>query len=723
MTTKTRFAAVAVAVLVLPLLAAAGEPTGLQETTWTSPDQVFQDSTLPPGALVVRGQSADGWSQTALRFGWWGISTDGSQRKIGEWQDVESSPFWDVDRLFSNGVMSYDVSATGTDNETTDVGLRLYTPTIAARVDYQRYLHRVDHYNWQSWRQDVTQPPYNQDDQFIVNDLDQGVENTIRVQELDIRLKGDLSENIRWRLNLWGMRKHGQREASAVAHCEPGGVAVAGGAIPACHAVSQQQTIDWLTMEIEPVLEANFGRVSVQYSRPMRSFTQSDELVTRDYSPTIGLAGFSGTDVPYAVVPENFSQVDKLRIRARLTDYTEAYAYLYNGGTKNKSLSFSRYINGWDLRLINRSIDGLSLTGYYKRDNQRTQVLPPNPHDEVAALRLSPGQIFRLVNRDLTRAGVKARWRPFRDRYDSIWRGLSLGAGYEYRILERDYTEWHEGFAQPDTKSNILTLRTDMNWNAQFDSFIRYRMAIHSDPLYGVDGIFTDPLAGPVPYQAARSSLPEQEDLIEFGGTWMPADNFVCTATIGIEARRASATGSPIINNFDEDNYPMTFTVWYSPTERWNVSGGLAYLSNWIDQDITLGRDNDPNSRFYQYTFPWSYGGRAQVVNFGSTYQLTDRLTLLLQLEWTQSRDFFERFPDPSTNVLADWSNVRYYSDVRIETTRLAFGLDYAFNECLSCYFRYNWFDYEDQSQNIDPEIDDVSGTAHMFLVGVSALY
>src|SRR3972149_3497621 len=42
-------------------------------------------------------------SNTALRFGWWGVDTDGSPAKIGEFQDLEPSPFWDADEISSAG--------------------------------------------------------------------------------------------------------------------------------------------------------------------------------------------------------------------------------------------------------------------------------------------------------------------------------------------------------------------------------------------------------------------------------------------------------------------------------------------------------------------------------------------------------------------------------------------------------------------------------------------
>jgi len=44
-------------------------------------------------------------------------------------------------------------------------------------------------------------------------------------------------------------------------------------------------------------------------------------------------------------------------------------------------------------------------------------------------------------------------------------------------------------------------------------------------------------------------------------------------------------------------------------------------------------------------------------------------------------------------------------------------GFDYLWRDDVTLYFRYNFFDYEDKSEDFD------SGTAHFFLAGASAIY
>ena len=81
----------------------------------------------------------------AVRFGWWGTNNDGSLTKVGEYQDLDSSPFWDIDMIRSDGVRTWDGWLTGLDNEANDARLRFYGPLMTADVAFQRFLRRWDH--------------------------------------------------------------------------------------------------------------------------------------------------------------------------------------------------------------------------------------------------------------------------------------------------------------------------------------------------------------------------------------------------------------------------------------------------------------------------------------------------------------------------------------------------------------------------------------------------
>jgi len=264
-------------------------------------------------------------------------------------------------------------------------------------------------------------------------------------------------------------------------------------------------------------------------------------------------------------------------------------------------------------------------------------------------------------------------------------------------------------FTQPSTYSNELQFGAAMRFSCSTDTFVRYKMRSVVDPLYG----FTDAQEGVVYGDAINTNQPTHEDLVEFGGTWTPASNFMLSTTIGIQQRHHNSSYA----RFDEDDYPITLTAWYAPTCRWTVSGGLGFYSNWIDQDITIGKDHAssrlPGGFEGADSLPFAYGGRSQVINFGTTYACTDRVTLSGGYEHVRSAN---DFADPSAGAL-DLHYLAPASDVLVVTNRITGGIDYLIRDGVSAYFRYNYYDYNDASTS------GLSGTANFFLGGITATY
>ncbi len=773
---KARIATLAVAVLVP---GGAWGADGQNPATASDAQPAVKESILFPNRtadylegspLVARGQSPAGYGSSVIgRFGWWATSIDGDLTKIGEWQDLDRSPFWDIDGLASNGESTFDFFATGTDLETTQVGGHYYRPGLTTDVQYQRFLHRLDHDPLENFLGIFpSQPKFDAEEgaltnpgdlnrTFLSQDLNVGENYAIRVQELDVKFKGNFTENIKWRLNLWGMRKSGERQARAASHCFNGAVVdtgVVGGvtgpgiatdpAVPAgaraCHVLSQRQRIDWLTTEIEPVLEGRFGPLTLEYSRVMRGFSQDDDLVTRNHTTnnvnrSIGGVGdgvlpvggtAAGSVVAYAVVPENFTEIDRLKIGLDVSDNTGFYGLLFTGNNHNKNRETDRRYSGFDLRLTNHSIDGLSVTGYAKKLDERNQDAPFFALDgtEVVPSGQPDAGLNRLEhpwNRDRTSAGVKGRWRWFNSRR------LAFTGSYDYTGVHRDFTD-HETthpdqvFTQEVTAYNTFKVGADMQWCSSLETKLYYTRQNIDNPIF----------AAHEPNGVTNSSLPDSVDLVDLQGTWYPSDNFLVSATFGIENRSQTSNRA----NFEEDNYPIIATAWYAPTSKWSVSGGYGYFSNWISQDITLGDQTDrwvdKGSYWRHYLDPattrWDYGGTSQVVNVGTRYDYTRCLTLMGNVEWSRSRNSFVSpsadpynlagaGQSPDFPVTPDWSDLPGLSDVLVETTRFTAGVDYLLSDSFTCFFRYNFFDYEDKSVNRN------SGTAHLFLAGLSGSY
>jgi hypothetical protein len=559
-------------------------------------------------------------------------------------------------------------------------------------------------------------------------DLNVGDDYAIRVQELDVRFQGRLTDNVKWKLNLWGMKKFGERQATATAHCFNTNIPNAAGANSnTCHVLSQRQTIDWTTMEIQPVFEARIGHSVLEYSRTMRAFGQDDLVPDRTYTRfgfnAPAANGFEGPPYVYAFVPESFTQIDRIKFSSPLTDCTQFYANIYYGDTENDFRETHREFSGADLRITNRSFDNLTLVGYLTVDDENND----NPPFFFKSPPLSPAPVppattgydedsnRHPVDRTRLRAGVRSSWRPLDDCESDLlcdWSRLTLVSGYEFYRLDRDHSTFPitlganptvEGtFTQPDTIRHQIELGPMMQWSPSLDSYLRYKGRFIEDPLIGVrehNGAF-------------NTNQPEQEHGVDLGGTWAPVSNFLATAQFSMVNRWHQSEFA----DFTEDDYPIVCTLWYAPSTRWSLTGGYAYFSNWIDQDITLGFTvpGVPTPPVRTETTRWDYEGQNHLLSIGAVYAYSKCFRLLGGYEWNHGTNVFSV---PQSPAGADWSRLPAIGDVEVITQRATAGLDWMPYNHMNVYLRYVYFDWDDVSSGVD------SGTAHMFLAGFSLVF
>jgi len=667
--------------------------------------------------------SSGGWdrpvyySGNAARFGWWGTSNDGSPTKTGEYQDLDPSPFWDVDSIFSDGVRTWDGFATQFDNEANQAGLHFYGPDVKATVDFQRYLRRLDHDPLTGYDLDNPAPP-TANDKVVSEDLNVGEDYAIRVQELKATFKGQLTKNVKAGVNFWGLRRSGERQASAVAHCfNINAPAAAGASGNKCHVLSQRQTIDWTIMEAEPFIEASFNDLTVEYSRTMRTFGQDDQAVDRQYT-RFGFSPASGTlgpDYVYSSVPENYTQIDRLKIGATLTEDNQFYANLFYGDTKNKFRDTHRTFDGVDVRLMNTSFDNIELTGYasfYEENNELPTTFltsppfaPANTYDQTS--------LRHPVDYLRTRAGLRGNWMPFADRnsyYSSygFLDGTSIMGGYEYYLLERDFATYRttpQPFTQPDTTTHQIECGPSTRWSRQVQTYTRYRVQFIDVPLIGVSEYSDE---DPDVQGIFNTNLPEQVHSIVLGGTWTPTNNFMATTDLTL---RNSWHHSQYAN-FNEDDYPVVCSIWYAPTQRLSLTMGYAYTSNWIDQDVTLGANRGNLAQ--TETTEWNYAGESNLASFNVNYALRRNVQLVGGYQWNRGTNTFNL---PAFQDGANWSLLPSLSDVIVVTNRINAGVDWQPSRNTDVYLRYVLFDYDDIAANLD------SGTSHMVLGGVGAVF
>ena len=659
------------------------------------------------GGWVSNDSFCDVWGDppvrmdSAARFGWWGVDTSGSPTQIGQFQDLHSSPFWDIDLIRSDGQRTLDLILSGLDNEGNFAQGLYYGPEVTAKVKFNRFLRHLDHKPLQGFDQSSGPPGPN--DNVVVNDLNVGEDYAIRVEMLDARFHGQITENVKWRLNVWEQRKFGERQSNATAHCfNVNAPAPAGANGNVCHVLSQKQNIDWLTVEIQPVVEARFENTTIEYSRTMRSFGQSDQVIDRQYTRfnfnLPSASGFLGPPYSYALVPENFTQIDRVKASVALTETSDVYANTYVGDTKNEFRDTHRQFSGYDVRLTDRSMERVTSTVYVSNYDENNQI-PPfffNAPPLSPANNYDQNSIRHPVDYSRTRAGWRGNWRPTSD----YTNGFSLAGGYEYYQMARDYAEYETAlgtFVQQDTKSHNLNIAPQMRWSSTYTSYVRYKVAFIEDPLIGVrehNGRF-------------NTNQPEQKHAIDIGGTWSPLDNLVATAQFSI----VNAWHFSQYANFNEDNYPFYATVFYAPTDRLSLTGGYAYFSNWIDQDITLGFTvpNVPVPPIRTETTHWDYRGQNHLFNINANYAWSSWVSLMAGYEWNHGANSFSVPPSPAG---ADWTLLPSLSDVTVETQRATVGVDLQPYDNTNLYLRYVFYDWNDIAANLD------SGTANMVLGG-----
>lgn len=688
-------------------------------------------------------------NESALRMGWWGVSTDGSPTQVGEFQSLRPSPFLELDALLTDGVSTLNFTGNFLDHEASDVSAQWYRGTTKIEVDFDRYERRLYHDPLNNFLGVFRQAPNytaNPDGTFtLVNpgntnrsvlrqDLNVGEDYAIRVEQLQSSISGQLNENWRYRVRVWGLRKFGERQANAAAHCfnstlvapgEPADPAIPAGR--ACHVLSRSQQIDWLTEEVEPSVEGRVGPFTVQYSHLVRAFFQDDQALSRYYNsdaPSRALTNPGGplngaVPADYAATPENLTHIGQLKIGTQLSDTTDVYALVLGGETTNRNRNTDRSIAGGEIRLTDRTDEDFTHSVYSKVYGEWNDFPPFLRPDESGNPYIAPtpwlnttypnGFVRAPWDYVRTTAGLRSSWQPYGD--PDAWR---LTGGYEFISHDRRHAEFeavvpnstptdpdvttHEEFAWGTTTYHTVNLRASRRLTRWFDGYLGYTHRWIDNPMFAVHE----------PNGTTNSNLPNSEDLVQLGGSWYPTNYFLWSGWVGIENRSADNQYA----NFAEDDYPLGTTIWCALTERWHVSGGYAYFSNWIDQDITLGdqiggfRNAENRIHLAPITTQFSYGGRAHVINLGTDYLLTSKVIVTGGLEFVDGRDAFE---GP-----AEWPDLGDFSAVDVTTWRYSLGLDYSPYQHTNWFCRYIYFDYEDANELVK------NGTAATILAGVS---
>ena len=308
--------------------------------------------------------------------------------------------------------------------------------------------------------------------------------------------------------------------------------------------MTQGQSIDWVTSQVEPGIAWQTDWFSVEYSRTMRSFQQDDQVAFGDFRagvPAYGLGavGYSNW------ASENYTEIDRVKVWSQIAPDTDLYVLGWVGNTHNKLRESDRKFYGVDGRITNQSIDGLTATAYAKSHVQNnsadTQSLNSRyPGDPYFLEPRPPQQMFTpndnylgLVDREWTTIGLKNRWRPFYDSW-GIAKGFALVGGYEWAQIARSNVTYNLDnlvpFTQPTTVSNMFFAGVQEDWSPALNTFLRYRVTTNSWPIVGITERHQLSLDA-----AINSNQPERVGQVEMGGTWSVADDLMINGMFWIE--------------------------------------------------------------------------------------------------------------------------------------------------------------------------------------------
>ena len=85
-------------------------------------------------------------------------------------------------------------------------------------------------------------------------------------------------------------------------------------------------------------------------------FQQDDQLITRNWArsnPDYGFGPGAEKNGEYAYAPENYTEIDRIKLHGDLGWYSDLYALGYVGNTHNKFRDSDRKFYGADVRVTN----------------------------------------------------------------------------------------------------------------------------------------------------------------------------------------------------------------------------------------------------------------------------------------------------------------------------------------------------------------------------------
>ena len=331
--------------------------------------------------------------------------------------------------IWSDGDAPSTSASNGDDNETDDGRLHYFGPRLEANLNYERFQHQLDAgFLCRAGRPFATAGNSQHGRQLQSSSATTtwpGQDYAIRVQEFKANFKGNFTDNLKWRVNVFGIDKEGERQAECVSRTattpppatdRPGTLPVPvrryrqtdyHGRRPARRTRSatrpaRAQHIDWQTTEVDagPGTPPRIAIRTLEYSHtasaPSRRTTSRSSISTEPRRPpprqpdraNLGLtpallaaARLSAT-AGYAIVPDNQTQIDRLKFSTKIGCNTDVYLLGYAGYNEDLLRDTYRGLQrrrSADYQQVDRYLD-VDGSGKYYREDSTSPLQALNPH-------------------------------------------------------------------------------------------------------------------------------------------------------------------------------------------------------------------------------------------------------------------------------------------------------------------------------------------------------
>lgn len=482
-----------------------------------------------------------------------------------------------------------------------------------------------------------------------------------------------------------------------------------------CHDVAETSRIDERTRDITLGAKFNWNFVSVDYSHTWRTFdNRRDGMPSLNYDKYTGGISFMMADriiygnnqtypIYYDEIPDIERHTDKVVARLDLPFVTTAVLQGYWDTTRNNYTDKQYTSSSYAIRLVNKSIDGLtlSLTGRYyniNNDDVKVKMTDLANYPTINTYGGIPVSSF-----DYTRKSILDR-DVYEAKFDfsyKLAKNYTLTGNYQYKRIERDNSVWKdywtpacyngwingqvqtvclddERFLKDDT-TQIHNVKLALSGRPieKVNFRLSYMYQYVDDPLTSKSvGLEYQQLGPNYPYvffynlekRGYGSNIAKDTHEVKLYTTWNPIANLIASLDLSYRYEK----NDDVENDYKLDRYYAGLTVSYMPIEKLTVNLGSIFDYTKTQQKLfvdayracagsTFGSQgagsvyDDVDYKMYNW-----------VTYLSLDYQLLKNFKVFADLSYTYSKAYSDspNYPTPGTYPLTSdyllWPDVNY---------------------------------------------------------------